>query len=240
MHDRTERMTSVSADDGAQPQKRTSSFDINAFIARNLRLLPVPGLEDIQLYTAHSGSRLSRLGGTDPDAPAPYWAYGWGGGAVLARHIAENPHLVRGRRVLDLGTGSGLVAIVAAKAGATSVVAADIDDNAIAAARLNATANGVEIDLVHADLLDGAPPAVDIVLAGDLFYDEALAKRALAFLETCRAAGIDVLIGDPYRVPLPTEKLRCIAEYFVPDFGLGSDGAEVRAGVFSLAAVPGR
>ncbi|WP_018899889.1 50S ribosomal protein L11 methyltransferase [Rhizobium sp. 2MFCol3.1] len=240
MDDQTERMTSVSAEADPQPQKRTSSFDASAFIARNLRLLPVPGLEHIQLYTAHSGSRLSRLGGTNPDAPAPYWAYGWGGGAVLARHIAENPQIVCGRRVLDLGTGSGVVAIVAAKAGATSVVAADIDDNAIAAARLNAGANGVEIDLVHGDLLEGPPPSVDIVLAGDLFYDEALAKRALAFLETCRAAGIDVLIGDPYRVPLPTEKLRCIAEYSVPDFGLGSEGGEVRAGVFSLAAVPDR
>ncbi len=239
MRDKTESMTSVSAADGAHPQKRTSSFDVSAFIARNLRLLPVPGLQDIQLYTAHSGSRLSRLGGTDPDAPAPYWAYGWGGGAVLARHIAENPNRARDRRVLDLGTGSGLVAIVAARAGATSVVAADIDENAIAAARLNAAANGVELDLIHADLLDGPPLAVDIVLAGDLFYDETLAKRAMAFLETCRAAGIDVLIGDPYRVPLPTEKLHCIAEYSVPDFGLGRDGAEVRAGVFSLAAVPG-
>lgn len=239
MHDKTERMTSVSAEAGAEPQKRTSSFDASAFIARNLRLLPVPGLQDIQLYTAHSGSRLSRLGGTDPDAPAPYWAYGWGGGAVLARHIAEHPHIVRGRRVLDLGTGSGLVAIVAARAGATSVVAADIDENAIAAARLNAAANGVKLDLIHADLLDGAPPAVDIVLAGDLFYDVTLAKRALAYFETCRAAGIDVLIGDPYRVPLPTEKLHCIAEYSVPDFGVGDDGGEVRAGVFSLATVPG-
>ncbi|WP_283194598.1 50S ribosomal protein L11 methyltransferase [Rhizobium sp. AN80A] len=236
MHDKTERMTSVSAEDGPQPQRRTSSFDASAFIARNLRLLPVPGLEDIQLYTAHSGSRLSRLGGANPEAPAPYWAYGWGGGAVLARYIAENPHLVRGRRVLDLGTGSGLVAIAAAKAGATSVVATDIDGNAIAAARLNASANGVAIDLIHADLLDGPPPAVDIVLAGDLFYDEALAKRALAFLETCRAGGIDVLIGDPYRVPLPTQRLHCIAEYSVSDFGLCSDGGEVRAGVFSLAS----
>jgi predicted nicotinamide N-methyase len=240
MHDRIEPTTSLSADDDTRPQQRPSSFDASAFIARNLRLLPVPGLEDIQLYTAHSASRLSRLGGTDPDAPAPYWAYGWGGGAVLARHLADNPHLVRGRRVLDLGTGSGLVAIVAAKSGAASVVAADIDDNAIAAARLNATVNGVELDLLHADLLGDPPPAVDIVLAGDLFYDDALAKRALAFLEACGVAGIDVLIGDPYRVPLPTERLHCIAEYPVPDFGLGSVGAEVRAGVFSLDTVPDR
>lgn len=240
MHDKPERMTSVSTEDGPQPQRRASSFDASAFIARNLQLLPVPGCLDIHLYTAHSGSRLSRLGGTDPEAPAPYWAYGWAGGAVLARHLAENPHLVRGRRVLDLGTGCGLVAIVAAKAGATSVIATDIDGNAIAAARLNASANGVAIDLIHADLLDGPPPPVDIVLAGDLFYDEALASRATAFLETCRTGGIDVLIGDPYRVPLPTGKLRCIAEYSVPDFGLGRDGAEVRAGIFSLATVPHR
>lgn len=230
-----ETVTSRPATEGDARNLPRSAFDIGAFITRNLRLQPAPALSGILLYTAHSASRLSRLGGTDPDAPAPYWAYGWAGGTVLARHVLDHPALVRGRRVLDLGSGSGVVAIAAAKAGATSVVAADTDPNAIAVIGLNAEANGVTIEVLHGDLLAGeAPPETDLILVGDLFYEDELAKRAFSFLNVCRAAGIDVLIGDPFRTPLPTEKLRCVAAYPVPDFGGSSGQDETRAGVFTI------
>jgi predicted nicotinamide N-methyase len=223
--------------EGRQLPQR-SAFDISAFITRNLHLLPVPALPEISLYTAHPASRLSRLGGTDPDAPAPFWAYGWAGGAVLARHVRDHPALVRGRRVLDLGGGSGIVAIAAARAGAASVIAADVDPNAIAAIGLNAKANAVSIDVLHADLLGGPPPPVDLILVGDLFYEDELARRTFDFLTACRAAGIDVLIGDPYRTPLPTDRLRCIAQYPVSDFGDGIGRSETRAGVFTIDPAP--
>ncbi|MDB5439048.1 MAG: hypothetical protein JWM33_1475 [Caulobacteraceae bacterium] len=192
--------------------------DIDAFIQTRLRLAPAVSLPEISLYAAHPGSGLGRLGGGEDDPP-PYWAWLWGGGAVLARHVLDHPETVAGRRVLDLGTGGGVVAIAAAKAGAASVIAADIDANAIVALRLNAAANGVEITPIHADLTVGDPPEVDLILVGDLFYAEDLAGRVCAFLDRCRAAGIEVLVGDPGRTPLPLDRLSLIAQYPAPDFG---------------------
>jgi predicted nicotinamide N-methyase len=190
--------------------------DPRTFIERNLRLEPVRGLPDIRLYTAHPGSGLKLV------KAAPYWAFPWAGGLALARHLAAKPETVRGRRVLDLGAGGGIVAIAAAKAGASTVMAAEIDAFAQAALALNAEANGVTLTLVGDDLLPGEPPAVDLVLVGDLFYTEKLAARVAAFLERCRAASIEVLVGDPRRSPLPLERLALVAEYEVPDFGGGS------------------
>ncbi|KQV81822.1 hypothetical protein ASC90_04285 [Rhizobium sp. Root1220] len=209
--------------------------DTCAFIVANLRLQPAPGLPSILLYIAHPGSGLSRLGAGKSNDPPPYWAYGWAGGTVLAHHILKHPDIVRGRRVLDLGAGSGVVAISAARCGAAGVTAADIDENAISAVALNAEANRVAVETLHDDLLLGPPPAVDIILAGDLFYDQALAERALPFLAACRTVGIDVLIGDPRRATLPESRLRLIAEYMVPDFGNALEGRIVLGGVFTIA-----
>jgi predicted nicotinamide N-methyase len=205
-----------------------------AFIPANLRLLPAPSLPEVRLYTAHPASGLWRLAGQAIDSPAPYWAYHWAGGTVLARHIFVHPEIVRRRRVLDLGTGSGIVGIAAAMCGAAAVIAADTDANAIAAAQLNAAANGVSIETVDDDLTAGPPPEVDLILAGDLFYDEFLAVRVLAFLKRCRAAGIEVLVGDPGRGPLPRAALRLVAEYPIRDFGDLRSGAEKISGVFAI------
>ncbi|TJV45496.1 MAG: methyltransferase [Mesorhizobium sp.] len=216
------------------------------FIKANMRLVPVPALPEIRFYTAHSGSGLRRLvdpeGDTDdgrPEPQPPYWAYAWAGGAVLARYILDNPSTVTGRRVLDLGAGSGIVGIAAAKAGARTVIAAEIDRNGIAAIGLNAAANGVAIIAVGDDVTKGAPPAVDMVLAGDVFYGQDVARRVMPFLDRCRAAGIEVLVGDPGRAYLPRSRLRLVAEHQVPDFGDAKGAATKPSSVFRFDAGSG-
>jgi predicted nicotinamide N-methyase len=141
----------------------------------------------------------------------PYWAFAWAGGIALARHVLDHPDLVAGRRVLDFAAGSALVGIAAAKAGATHVVANDIDPLAAVAISFNADLNGVAIaasvdDLIPAD--SGFDPRTfDVVLVADVFYAPELAARALAFLARCRAAGCTVVIGDPGRADLPVDRL---------------------------------
>ncbi|TAZ14581.1 methyltransferase [Rhizobium leguminosarum] len=213
----------------SQPQP-----DPAAFIRANLPILPVPSVPEILLHQAGPASGLWRLAGRAEADPPPYWAYPWAGGAVLARHLLDRPEMVSGRRVLDLGAGSGLVAIAAAKAGAATVTAIDIDANAIAAIGLNAAINDVNIVAWAADIIEHQPPATDLLVVGDLFYDPSLAARVTAFLRRCQASGIEVLIGDPERAYLPQGELRRIATHAVADFGAGTGRGGVQAGVFSL------
>ncbi len=168
------------------------------------------------IYLASPTSRLSRL---SHSAGAPYWAYLWAGGAALADYLASHPHLVQGQRVLDLGAGAGRVAILAAKLGARSVLAADTDRNAIAAIRLNAFANGVRLRVTHHDLTQAAPPAVDVILAGDVFYAPEVAAAVLPFLQAARRAGALVLIGDPGRKDLPPAGMVLVHETQARDVG---------------------
>ncbi len=190
-------------------------------------------MPEIRLHRAGPRSGLMRLADADPDFGSPYWARPWGGGLALARHVLDRSATVKGKRALDLGAGSGLVAIAAMMAGASAVTAADVDPYALTATRLNADANGVTVETVLADLTTGDPPDVELMLVGDLFYDPDLAARVLAFLERCTAAGIAVLIGDPWRTPLPADRLRVVAEHVVADFG-DPDGAARAAAVFEL------
>ncbi|WP_342249439.1 class I SAM-dependent methyltransferase [Sphingomonas sp. OTU376] len=183
------------------------------FIRERLPLLPVPGIPEIMLHKAVPASGLGRLAARDDAFGSPYWAYYWLGGLALARFVLNRPETVAGRRVLDLGCGSGLVAIAAAKAGAAGVLAADVDSYAVAATQVNAAANGVVVEVALGDLTDGPVPDVDLILAGDVFYDPAPAARVMPFLARCRAAGVEVLVGDPRRAPLPVERLRVLAEY---------------------------
>ncbi|MER9128768.1 50S ribosomal protein L11 methyltransferase [Mesorhizobium sp. M0768] len=230
---------------GANAVSIGSRPDPAQFIRANMRIAPVPALPEIRLYTAHPGSGLRRLlewnqHATEEDGPEPeppYWAYVWAGGAVLARYIFDRPETVAGRCVLDLGAGSGLVGIAAAKAGASAVVAAEIDRNGVVALGLNATANGVAIMIIGEDITSGPPPPVDVVVVGDLFYAHDLAGRVVPFLDRCLAAGIAVLIGDPGRAYLPRSRLRLLAEYEVPDVGEGRNAAMKPSGVFSFGPV---
>ncbi len=207
------------------PRVTQHTTDPAAFIRAHLRLGPLPALPDIVLYASHPGSRLSRLTG-----PAPYWAYAWAGGMALARHFRAHSELVANRRVLDLGAGSGLVGIVAARLGA-QVSAAEIDPHGRAAIGLNAAANGVSVALTDIDIGGPAPEGFDLIAAGDVFYDADVAGRMLPFLQRCQAAGIDALIGDPERRNLPVVELERVASYAVGDVG---DKAERTGSVYRL------
>lgn len=202
--------------------------DITAFIRANLALQRPPLLPEMTLYLAHPGSGLSRLDLNE----TPYWAYLWPGGALLARYFFDRPQTVRGKSVLDIGTGGGVVAIAAAKTGARHVIANDIDANAIAAVALNAEANGVMAEMLCADILDGAVPDVDLIVIGDLFYHEDVSLRLRAFASRCLAAGKTVLTGDIGRAHLPRERLELIVEYDVPDFGDRKDTSLRTGGVY--------
>jgi predicted nicotinamide N-methyase len=196
--------------------------DRKAFIRANTRLKRVPHVPEISLHVADEAVPIWQKTEEELDAmglPPPYWAFAWAGGQALARYVLDHPETVARRRVLDLASGSGLVAIAAARAGAAPVIAADIDAFTEAAISLNAEANDVYIEIVVQDLLDrtaSAEPRYDVILVGDLFYERDTAARALSFLDRQMAAGARVLIGDPGRTYLPEERLTRLAEYSVP------------------------
>jgi predicted nicotinamide N-methyase len=193
-------------------------FDARRFILSNTALQAPPHVPEIRLHLADEAHDLWRRTeeelaeiGLDP----PFWAFAWAGGQGLARHVLDKPWIVRGRRVLDFATGSGLVAIAAAKAGAAHVVAADVDPFCAAAVGLNAAANGVAIAFEGRDLIDG-DPETDILLAGDVFYDRGFAERLVPWFSRLAEGGTTVLVGDPGRAYLPRERLTRLAEYQVP------------------------
>ena len=185
---------------------------------RHAPLRPVIGLEPIRLHLADDVLPLWRavqVETGDPDADLPCWAFAWGGGLALVRYLREHPDAVAGRRVLDLASGSGLCAIAAVQAGASEVAAADTDAFAAAAMALNARANGVRITVLRDDVLDDEPSDVDVILAGDCWYDASLAEGVLRYLQRARRVGIEVLVGDPGRRYLPTDELVELACYDV-------------------------
>lgn len=200
--------------------------------------MPVRGIPEVLLFTAHEATGLWRIAADqDGDAPPPYWAFPWAGGMALARHLLDRPEMVAGRRVLDLGSGSGLVAIAAMKAGAARVDAAEIDPFGVAAISLNAAANGVTIGVIARDIVGDPAPAVDVVTVGDLFYERTLAERVTTFLDRCLAAGVAVLIGDPERAYLPYGRLVLLGEYPTPDVGEVEDAPMKVSRVFAFAAL---
>jgi predicted nicotinamide N-methyase len=148
--------------------------------------------------------------------PPPFWAFAWAGGQALARYVLDHPYLVAARTVFDLASGSGLVAIAAARAGAASVIANEIDPMAIAAVQANAAANDVTVTAELGDRLGGDAGNADIVFAGDVFYSRAMTERVLPFLERAAARGATVLVGDPGRAYLPRERFESVAVYEVP------------------------
>jgi predicted nicotinamide N-methyase len=196
-----------------------TAHDWPAFIRANTRLLSPPLVPEIVLHLAEESLPIWRkteeeLG--QMNVPPPYWAFAWAGGQAVSRYLLDTPALVEGRTVLDLGAGAGLAAIAAVKAGAARALAADIDAVSLAAARLNAQANRVDLETTADDLLAATPPDFDVIIIGDLFYERALADLVLAFIAAARARAPLILIGDPQRSYFPRGRFEKLAEYRVP------------------------
>jgi predicted nicotinamide N-methyase len=196
---------------------------LDRFVRAHTALAAPPLLPELTLYLSRAEPTLlweqTERDTGDPDRPPPFWAYPWAGGIALARYLLDHPGRVAGRTVLDLASGSGLVAIAAARAGAALVTASDIDPLAAAAIAVNAAANDVAVAVWPGDLLlpgDAPPPAADVVLAGDAWYERRMAHRMLGFLDRAAAGGATALLGDPGRAYLRRDGLRELARYDVP------------------------
>lgn len=190
-----------------------------AFVRHNARLIAPPLVPELKLYLAEESISIwqkseEELG--EMNVPPPFWAFAWAGGQALARYLLDNAQICAGQRVVDLGTGSGLTAIAAAKCGAASVLAADRDQFAVAACELNAGANSVAIETTAIDLLAADPEQAGIVLVGDLFYERALAERVTAYIAAAKRQGAAVYIGDPQRSYFPRDTFTLLASYHVP------------------------
>ncbi|CAN7486728.1 methyltransferase [Bosea sp. LjRoot9] len=193
-------------------------LDRRGFILAQTRLLPVPHAPEISLHVAEEATELWQK--TEDELatlglPPPFWAFAWAGGQALARYLIDQPGNVAGKRVLDFASGSGLVAIAAAKAGAARVEACDIDAFAGEAIGLNAQANGVHVEVLLDDLI-GRDEGWDVICAGDVCYERAMAESIIDWLSQLQARGATVLIGDPGRSYLPRDRLEALATYQVP------------------------
>ena len=202
---------------GAMLEPLKTAEDI---VRASTRLRLVALVPEIRLHQASEPisawqrtERATGQTGLDP----PFWAFAWAGGQALARYLLDHPETVKDRQVIDIASGSGLVAIAAVKAGAATVTAYDIDPLAIAAITLNAAANGATVLALQADVLEGGDLGPDVILVADAFYERELAGRVTAFLERCAAAGATVLAGDLGRKHLPQDRLVPVARYEVPD-----------------------
>jgi predicted nicotinamide N-methyase len=189
------------------------------FVAGNTKLLAPPLVPEIMLHLAAESLPIwqkteDELG--EMNVPPPYWAFAWAGGQAVARYLLDNPEICDGQTVLDLGCGSGISAIAAAKSGAAGVLACDIDTLALAAVELNAHANSVYVGTMSGDLLSGSRRDESVIIVGDLFYERELAERVIAFIDGAKADGHAVLIGDPQRSYFPRDRFEKLAEYQVP------------------------
>ena len=214
--------------------------DWKTFIAANTRLLAPPLVSEIRLHLAEESLPIWRkteaeLG--ELNVPPPYWAFAWAGGQALARYLLDNPAITRGRRVLDLGAGSGLTAIAAMRAGAASTLAADVDKVALEAVAMNAEANKVAVATTADDLLQFPPTRYgEIILVGDLFYERELAERVDRYIVQAASEGTHILIGDPGRSYFPKGRFEKVAEYRVPVTRELEDAEIKQTAVWQIAA----
>ncbi len=206
--------------------------ELAGFIRANTAIASPPLVPEIKLHLAtevtplwHATEKSLEQG----QLPPPYWAFAWPGGQTLARYIIDTPTIARGKRVIDIGAGSGLTAISAAKAGARHVTASEIDPFAACAIALNAALNNVTLVVETVDFLSAFDPLSTVfstpfgdidatlcLLVGDMCYERPLADRIVGFIRRCIARGADVLLADPGRAYLPTDGLELLTKYEVP------------------------
>ena len=216
----------------ATAREMTAERDYAGFIRANTAVAAPPLVPEIRLHLATAVTPLWHATEQTLERsqlPPPYWAFAWPGGQALARYVLDRPATMRGKRVVDIGAGSGLAAIAAATAGAESVTAGEIDPFAVAAIALNAALNGVAVTVATIDFLSAFDPlsaafsapfgdidATLCLLIGDMCYERPLAERLIAFLRRCAARGAEVLLGDPGRAYLPQDGLELLTTYDVP------------------------
>ncbi|WP_339614340.1 methyltransferase [uncultured Parvibaculum sp.] len=207
------------------------------FIRENTEFLPSPLVPEIRLHVASDALPLWEMTEEELEQvglPPPFWAFAWAGGQALARYILDNPDVVRGKRILDFGAGSGLDGIAAAMSGATSVLGADVDPFSVTAIRLNAEMNNVSVLSVADDLVGTPNQGWDVVLVGDMCYEQPLAGRIESWLRGFVADGVTVLIGDPGRTYLPKSGMERLATYNVETSRALEDNDVRRTNVWRL------
>jgi predicted nicotinamide N-methyase len=210
--------------------------ELLVFVSSRTAPAPVPFVPELWLHQATEVTPLwhataARLRGWDD---SPYWAFPWAGGQALARLLLDRPELVRGRSVVDFASGSGLCAIAAARAGARRVLALDRDPMSGAAVALNAARNRATVRFRGGDPIGEPLPGVEVLLAGDVFYERELASRSVAWFEELAALGVTVLAGDGGRAYAPVRGFEVEAEYEVPTTLAIEDAPLRRARVLRL------
>ncbi len=197
----------------------TPGFDVAAFVRAQTAVTAPPLVPEIRLHLATKITPLweaTEASLAAANVPPPYWAFAWPGGQALSRYVLDQPDSVRNRRVLDFAAGCGIGAIAAAKSGATSVVASDIDAIAVAVIGINAALNAVSVGTTTADLTRDPAARWDTIIAGDVCYERPMAEAVMPWLRAQIAGGATVLMADPGRAYLPQDGFDEIARYDVP------------------------
>lgn len=192
---------------------------MNEFIVKNTTPMAPALVPELKLYLASEINpmwRATEAFFADSNIKPPFWAFAWPGGLALTRYIFENPDLVRGKRVFDFASGSGLMALAAAKMGAAKVVANDIDPSAIVAIAMNASINNLVVDTEHANAIGRDMAGFDVIIAGDFCYEWPMAGYAIEWLRTQTAKGVTVLFADPGRPHAPRTGIEEVARYTIP------------------------
>ncbi|SDP39308.1 Predicted nicotinamide N-methyase [Phyllobacterium sp. YR620] len=219
------------------PVLEPGSDRFRRFVLNNTALQSPPHVPEIKLHLADEAhdlwhrteEELATLG-----LPPPFWAFAWAGGQGVARYVLDQPASVRDKNILDFASGSGLVGIAAALAGARHVVACDIDPFALPAIAINAAANGVSLEARGDDLI-GSDGGWDVVLAGDVFYDKAFADQLMPWFTSLASRGAEVIVGDPGRSYFPKNLLHELAVYTVPVTRVLEDAEVKRTTVWRFA-----
>lgn len=191
---------------------------VRAFLRANTKVLCPPLVPEVRLHLAEESLPIWQKTEEDllqENIPPPFWAFAWAGGQALARYILDHHDEIAGKTVLDLGTGSGLTAIAAARAGAADVLASDIDPLAVITTELNAELNAVSVAVTSADLLHQPPDTFDVILIADLFYERGLAEDALTYIRQAKALGAKIWVGDPSRSYFPKDQFQRLETYKV-------------------------